>query len=74
MVPVLSASWSRRTLGLTALALAIVFAVTLCLRLAHIGAPGAPWPLIILASAAWGALISTLYTLRAKYRQAHQPR
>ncbi|HVB13552.1 MAG TPA: hypothetical protein VNH38_02200 [Candidatus Dormibacteraeota bacterium] len=52
--------------------MAIVAAVSLCLRLANIPAPGAPWPLIILACAAWGALISTLYTLRAKYRQAHQ--
>ena len=59
----LPTSWSRRTLALIALALAIVAAVSLCLRLAHIPAPGAPWPLIILACAAWGALISTLYSL-----------
>jgi hypothetical protein len=59
----LSTSWWRRTLGLIALALAIVAAVSLCLRLANIPAPGAPWPLIILACAAWGALISTLYSL-----------
>jgi hypothetical protein len=59
----LSTSWWRRTLSLIALALAIVAAVSLCLRLANIPAPGAPWPLIILACAAWGALISTLYSL-----------
>jgi hypothetical protein len=71
MVPVLSSSWSRRTLGLIAVALVAVVVASQWLRLASVGGPSANLPLGLLGAAALGGVFATIQTFRAK---AHHSR